>query len=216
LEGEVWIGFALATESRLMISFRIAASEAALAEPLIAETEARLALGQSPLWVSDGLDAYGSALFKRHHRVDTFPRTGKRGRPRRPKLVACPGLRYGQFVKLRDDKHHLVGFEKRAVYGDIPLSEVRTVCIERQNLNERHENRRLTRKTCAFSKKANWLARQLNFHQAYHNLVRLHRGLTLKTKVGQKIKRTPAQACGLTDHCWSLRELMCCKSYINH
>jgi len=45
------------------------------------------------------------------------------------------------------------------------LSEVHTVRIERQNLNERHENRRLTRKTCAFSKKAAWLVRQLNFHQ---------------------------------------------------
>jgi len=64
-----------------MISFKIAASESALAEPLIAETEARLAPGQSPLWVSDGLEAYGAALFNRHHRVETFPRIGKRGRP---------------------------------------------------------------------------------------------------------------------------------------
>lgn len=199
-----------------MISFKIAASEAALADPLIAETESRLAAGQLPLWVSDGLDSYGAALFRRHHRLETFPRTGKRGRPRRPKLVACPELRYGQFVKLRDDRHHLAGFEKRAVYGEVPLGEIRTVNIERQNLNERHENRRLTRKTCAFSKKATWLAGQLSFHQAYHNLVRLHRGLTLKMKDGQRIKRTPAQATGLTDHGWSFRELLCHKIYINH
>ena len=48
-----------------MIAFRTAATESSLAEPLIAKTEARLRADIAPVWVSDGLDAYGAALFKR-------------------------------------------------------------------------------------------------------------------------------------------------------
>ena len=120
---------------------------------LIAGTEIRLADGGSPVWVSDGLDAYGGALKNRHCILETYPRTGKRGRPRRPKLVACPELRYGQVVKERDERHKVIGVCKRSIYGDIPLEAISTVYIERHNLNLRHENRRLIRKTIAFSKR---------------------------------------------------------------
>lgn len=76
-----------------MISFMIDTQESYLAEPLIVETKKRLADGSWPVWVSDGLDSYGEALKNRHCILKTYPRTGRRGRPRRPKLVACPELR---------------------------------------------------------------------------------------------------------------------------
>ena len=196
-----------------MIAFRTAATESSLAEPLIAKTESRLRADIAPIWVSDGLDAYGAALFKRHHQVVTFPRTGKLGRPRTPKLVACPELRYGQVVKQRDENMHLVSVRKRSVYGDVPLHRILTVYIERQNLNIRHENRRFTRKTCAFSKAHPWLEAQLHLYQAYFNFARKHRGLYLKQ---QRMSRSPAMAAGVTQRVWSLEELMCLKTYINH
>lgn len=196
-----------------MIAFRTAATEPSLAESLIAKTEDRLRADADPVWVSDGLDAYGIALLKRHHRVVMFPRTGKRGRPRRPKLVACPELRYGQVVKQRDENRRVVSVFKRSVFGDVPLNGIRTVYIERQNLNLRHENRRLTRKTMAFSKKHPWLEAQLHLYQAYYNFARTHRGLYSRRR---RRKRTPAMAAGLTGHAWSLRELMCHKTFINH
>jgi hypothetical protein len=49
------------------------------------------------------------------------------------------------------------------------LQRIQTVCIERHNLSLRHENRRLTRKTIAFSKDALWLERQMHLSQAYYN-----------------------------------------------
>lgn len=196
-----------------MIAFRTAATESSLAEPLIAKTEARLRADAEPVWVSDGLDAYGAALLKRHHQVVTFPRTGKQGRPRRPKIVACSKLRYGQVVKQRDESMHVVGVFKRSVYGDVPLNMITTVYIERQNLNIRHENRRFTRKTCAFSKEHSWLEAQLHLYQAYFNFARKHRGLYLKQ---QRTSRSPAMAAGVTEHVWSLQELMCFKTFINH
>lgn len=173
----------MASEFRLIIDWAIAASESALAGPLIASTEEKLDPHAWPIWVSDGLDAYGEALKVRHSVLAEFPRTGRPGRPRRPKLVACPELRYAQVVKQRNEHHRVVDVLKRAVFGEILLEKVHMVYVERQNLNYRHENRRLTRKTIAFSKKAQWLGHQLAFHQAHHNLARPHRGLAHRVDV---------------------------------
>lgn len=201
-----------------MISFCIGATESSLAKPLVTSTEGRLSEKASPLWVSDGLDAYGSALFSIHRVLEVYPRTGKRGRPRRPKLVACPTLRYGQVVKQRDERRRVVGVFKKAVFGEVPLHDIRTVYVERQNLNLRHESRRLTRKTMAFSKKALWLERQMHLYQGYYNLVRPHRTLhqpCTEQGLARWKHRTPALVAGVTDHVWTLRELMSYKTFIN-
>jgi len=203
----------------MMISFAVGATESVLAEPLVANTEGRLCHEAMPLWVSDGLDAYGAALLSRHHVFETYPRTGKRGRPRRPNMVACPSLRYAQVVKERNERRRVVGVFRRTVFGDVPLDDIQTVCIERHNLNLRHENCRLTRKTVAFSKEFVWLARQLHLYQAYFNLARPHRGLRQRRNGDGMVKwnhRSPAVAAGVTDHVWTLRELMCYKTFINY
>jgi len=221
VEGEVWIGIAFATEYRLMISFMIGSQEAYVAEPLIAATEERLKAGSWPVWVSDGLEAYGEALKNRHCALQYYPRTGKRGRPRRPKLIASPELKYGQVVKQRDERHRITGVFKRSRYGDVPLEQISTVYIERHNLTLRQENRRLTRKTIAYSKRARELVAQMSFYQAYYNLVRPHRALKLPVPDNDRTprrwqRRTPAMAAGLSNHIWSLRELMSRKLFINH
>lgn len=221
MEGEVWIGISFAKQYRLMISFIVDATESSLAEPLIASTERRLVDGGWPVWVSDGLDAYGDALRGRHCVLQTYPRTGKRGRPRRPKLVACPELRYGQVVKERDERNKVIGVSKHSIHGEIPLETISTVYIERHNLNLRHENRRLTRKTIAFSKKVEGLKAQMTVYQSYFNLVRPHRGLiTYNPVYGNGLrkwqKKTPSLVAGVTDHIWTLKELMTKKLFINH
>jgi hypothetical protein len=204
-----------------MLSFIIGAHEAYLAAPLIAATEARLQAGSWPVWVSDGLEAYGEALKGRHFALQCYPRTGKRGRPRRPRMVACPELKYGQVVKQRDDRHRVIGVCKRRRYGDVPLEQISTVYIERHNLTLRHENRRLTRKTIAFSKKVTELEAQMCLYQVYYHLVRPHRALKHPVSDNNSTPRrwqprTPAMAAGLSDHIWSLRELMSMKIFVNH
>jgi len=221
LEGEVWVGIAFAKEYRLMLSFMIGAQESSLAEPLIARTEERLHKGSWPVWVSDGMDAYGEALKDRHCILQTFPRTGKRGRPRRDKLVACPQLRYGQVVKERDERHRVIGVFKQSRYGEIPLQQISTVYLERHNLTLRQENRRLTRKTIGFSKRVEGLENQLFVHQGYYNFVRPHRGLQRRIRPWKHNsvkwrRRTPAVAAGLTDHIWSLKEFMSKRLFINY
>jgi hypothetical protein len=58
--------------------------------------------------------------------------------------------------------------------------------------------RRLTRLTNAFSKRWENHEAALGLYLAYYNFCRVH--MTLKT--------TPAVAAGLTDHVWSVQELL--------
>jgi hypothetical protein len=56
----------------------------------------------------------------------------------------------------------------------------------------------LTRLTYAFSKKWDNLKAALALHFAYYSFCRVHRTL----------KKTPAMAAGITDHVWTLSELL--------
>jgi len=71
------------------------------------------------------------------------------------------------------------------------------------------QNRRMTRLTNAFSKK--WANHQasLALHFATYNFVTPHGTLTKNSgDTGERIKMTPAMAAGLTDHAWTLEELL--------
>jgi hypothetical protein len=70
--------------------------------------------------------------------------------------------------------------------------------VERQNLNIRMNVRRMTRLTNAFSKKWQNHKPAVALFFAYYRFCTKHRTL----------KRTPAMAAGLTDHKWTLAELM--------
>jgi hypothetical protein len=178
--------------------------------------------GKLPLFVSDGFDAYGVALLERYHLKVSYPHTGKRGRPRTAKKLPAD-LRYGQVVKKRE-KGRVVSVSKRIVYGDpstIDLQDVNTSLIERLNLTLRRENAALQRKTLSFAKDENELRAHLAFLVAYYHFVRPH--LTLREKVPNEEQeysprrwreRTPAMAADLTDHIWSLRELLTYKPRI--
>jgi IS1 family transposase len=69
---------------------------------------------------------------------------------------------------------------------------------ERQNLNVRLFNRRFTRLTLGYSKKLANLEHAVALFVAFHNFCRVH----------SAHKQTPAQAFGLTDHAWSIAELL--------
>ena len=73
-----------------------------------------------------------------------------------------------------------------------------TCHVERHNLTIRMTVRRLTRLTNAHSKKWENHDAALALFFAYYNFCRVH--MTLKT--------TPAVKAGMTDHVWSLAELL--------
>jgi len=91
------------------------------------------------------------------------------------------------------------GCMKVAVYGHPDLKAASTSHIERQNLTVRMGMRRMTRLTNAFSKKWKNLKAAYALHFAYYNFCRVH----------QSLRVTPAMEAGITDHIWTLTELVC-------
>ena len=91
-----------------------------------------------------------------------------------------------------------VGCEKNAVFGNPNLSRASTSHIERQNLTVRMSMRRMTRLTNAFSKK--WLNLKWSYalQFAYYNFCRVH----------QTLRVTPAMEAGITEHVWTLEEIV--------
>jgi len=90
------------------------------------------------------------------------------------------------------------GSKKKTIMGNPDPDHDSTSYAERQNLNIRMQNRRYTRLTNAFSKKAEMLAYSFAITAMYHNFVRIH----------QTLKSTPAIKAGVTDHKWSIEEMV--------
>jgi len=91
-----------------------------------------------------------------------------------------------------------LGTKKKRVMGEPDPQHVSTSFVERQNLNIRMQNRRYTRLTNGFSKKADMLAYSVNLGFMYHNFVRVH----------QTLKTTPAIAAGVADRKWKIEDVV--------
>jgi len=99
---------------------------------------------------------------------------------------------------------------KRFVYtGCRDTREITVNHAERQNLNIRLFNRRFTRLTLGYSKKLANLEHSVALMVAFHNFCRPHSALYQKATETTPAKQiTPAMAIGLTDHVWTVQELL--------
>ena len=95
-----------------------------------------------------------------------------------------------------------LGAEKHRVMGNPDAKVVSTSFVERQNLTMRMSMRRFTRLTNGFSKKLENHEYALALHFMYYNFVRPHKTLA------NPYPRTPAMAAGITDHMWTVEEIL--------
>jgi len=91
-----------------------------------------------------------------------------------------------------------LGTKGRKIKGEPNPALVSTSYAERQNLNIRMQNRRYTRLTNAFSKKAEMLAYSIAITFCYHNFVR----------VQQTLKTTPAVKAGIVERKWKVEDMV--------
>lgn len=80
----------------------------------------------------------------------------------------------------------------------MPLDKTSTSFVERSNLSVRNHLRRFTRRGTGFSKSLKHHAAMVAIFVAWFNLCRVH----------ETIRCTPAMEAGLTDHVWSVAELV--------
>lgn len=191
----------MARDSRLLMDVEVGPRTTETAKSLVKATAERLAPESWPLWCSDGWEPYVEALLSVFYLLIHHLRTGKRGRPRAPQQIAHPDLGYGQVVKQRAGRK-LVAVTKRIVFGVaelVPLTLISTSLLERLNGTLRLHVSPMRRKTRGFAKCRDTLNVYVQLCKSYYNLCLAHSSLQ-----GQ----TPAQAAGLTDHQWSVRELL--------
>ncbi len=114
---------------------------------------------------------------------------------------------YAQLVKIYGDSSEgqkryspaeCLGCEKKEIVGYPDPNHVSTSYIERANLTLRMGSRRFTRLTNGFSKKIENHSASVAIHLMHYNYARIHKSLRI----------TPAMAAGVSDHVWSLEEIV--------
>lgn len=142
-----------------------------------------------------------------------MPEYSGRGRPP-TRQQPVDGWHYTQMVKQRDATGNLIGVNVRVIYGDettLARTGTRTVYVERTNLTSRLMNGRLVRKTLGFSKELTMLEASCVWEDAIYNLTRSVKTLRLEVMPQTQrrwVQRSPAMAAGITDHIWSIRQVL--------
>jgi hypothetical protein len=118
-------------------------------------------------------------------------------------------------VKQRNEQGKLQGVKLRVIFGSkaevLALLGKSTAYVERSHLTSRLFNARQVRKTLAFSKRIEDYRAAAAWEDAYDNLIRPHKSLRLPLAdaLPQKWRpQTPAMAAHLTDHIWTVKELL--------
>jgi len=136
-----------------VINFVVGRHSQANANQLVAGIKNR-SDGHIPLFTSDELKHYDDAILEAYGIRHELPRTGARGRPRKPILIVPKDLLYAQVVKHRK-RGRVVDITTRVVFGteqavaaklqqSCVSHSINTSFVERNNLTMRHHNRRLT------------------------------------------------------------------------
>jgi hypothetical protein len=162
-----------------------------------------------PALATDAKGGYAEAMIQTWGKVP--PYSGQ-GRPAKHKQ---PGAdwKYLQVQKIRSGSR-LLEVRTRVVWGDPEEVEAllgrHTAYIERTQLTSRQMNARLVRKTLSFSKQLRCLRAACAWEDALYNWTRPNRSLRESGEGAQERcdDRTPAMAAGLTQHRWSVQQLL--------
>lgn len=185
---------------------------------LMQDARDRLAPGCLPALFSDAYAAYPQAILEAFGHRYPVSRKGSRGRRPNPVLRCPQGLVYAQVKKHYQGKR-VTRVEIRPIFGkgklpgvleQLGFNQVNTSAIERYNGTSRQHDRRLTRKSLAFSREKRYHRWMRWLATTFHNFCWSHRSLRQRWEHGQLQHRSPAMAAGLTGHIWSVREWLLC------
>ena len=218
--GVLWLASALSVTSRLWLGGVVQLRRDRGLIRTLLEGVRTCGAFDTLLLCTDGLAAYPKQALK----VLREPlRTGKRGRPR---LLLPDGVMVAQAIKCHA-RRRVVGVLRRIVRGTeaevrerlrstqgATTAVINTAYIERLQATFRSRLAPLVRRSRAAAPQKVTLEAGMWLVGTVYNFCRVHRSLRLPNEAGMVagthhwIERTPAQAAGLTDHCWSLYELL--------
>ena len=187
----------------------IGKNEEIVAAAMMAQIRDRCNPHEPPAIASDGNDSYPKAMLETWGKPPDYSGRG------RPPIRKQPGK---DWMCLQVTKHRsggrLIGISYRVVYGD--PKEVRdfiglnTAYVERTNLTSRQMNGRMVRKTLSFSKEEEMLKASCAWEDWVYNLTRPIKSLHVEINDSHRRwkSRSAAMAAGLTDHVWTIEELL--------
>jgi hypothetical protein len=209
--GQFWRSTLLDMDSRLRVARGIAKDETQASIEVFQTLKRRSHPEGPPPTISDGWGGIDEAMVAVYGIV---PEYGGRGRPPTRKKPGSDWM-YLQMVKQRDERGRFQGTKLRVIFGTqtevLELLGRSTAYIERSHLTSRMFNGRQVRKTLAFSKDIRAYRASATWEDSYYNLIRPHKGLRLRVKDRWPQKwspQTPAMAAKLTDHIWTVKELL--------
>ncbi|MDQ5853200.1 MAG: hypothetical protein M3380_14240 [Chloroflexota bacterium] len=202
--GTVWIATAMSVFSRLFLWGAVAPQrDTCLIRQVVQQVRAAAQRGRPILWAVDGFAAWTTAILQ----VFREPvRTGKRGRPR---LVVWADLHVVQVVKQYAHRR-VVAVQQRVRHGSqrcaeaivhatqVGLGVFNTAYVERLNATLRTWLPALTRRSRTPARDTVQLEAALFWTGCVYNFCHVHASL----------HGTPAMAADLTDHVWSVHQLL--------
>jgi IS1 family transposase len=221
-----WVWTAIDPESKLLLVLDVGERTLAMAQCVVHQVAEVLAPGCMPLFLTDGFKEYTTALLTHYGHWVQPSRRQATGPAPKPRWLPLPGLLYAQVIKTVR-RRRLVRVSHRVVFGTLEAVQqvlaacgwqINTAFVERLNLSLRQHVAAIGRRVSTLCKGEEGLHQQLALYHVYYNFCLPHASLRqalpqpLPTHGTGSAKRwqprTPAMAAGLTDHGWTLREVL--------
>ena len=179
--GDVWTWTAIDADSKLVISWLVGDRNAPTAYAFMEDIASRVT--RRIQMTTDGYTVYLPAVDAAFGDAIDYATLTKI---------------YGGGQDGRYSPPKFIGAQRATVTGRPDAGHVSTSYVERNNLTMRMHMRRFTRLTNAFSKKIENHAHSVALHFVYYNFCKIH----------QTLRVTPAMEAGVTDHAWSIDEII--------
>lgn len=214
--GYLWLALAIMVSTRLWIAGAVSPHRDKALVRQVANQIRQIAQHQPLLIAVDGLASYVTA-FRLAFRARVH--TGKPGAPRK---IAWSHLAIVQVVKRRNAGEFSI--ERRIVQGCAEMiyslidnsqgrgGGINTAFIERFNATFRQRLGFLARRTRALARRSQTVESGMYLLGCVYNFCTFHDSLSVQVgghdSAKRWVKRTPAMAAQLTDHRWSIHELL--------
>ena len=218
--GDAYSLTAMKPDTRLFISHHEGKRTREDAQELFEDIERRRSIASPiPAFTSDNWSPFEDGLVSVYSFLETPSCCGKGRKPLRA-MIPYPNLKYARVCKRREN-NRITEIVEEIVFGEpeevLHLlgadsgGRINTSYVERLNLSIRNSLARFIRRGMNCSKNMNIHSKAIDFFQAWYNFVKFHKSLRLAIREGNTKwkQRTPAMAEGLTDHVWSLCDLLC-------
>jgi IS1 family transposase len=221
-----WVWAAIDPVTKLLLTVAVGDRTLALAQHVVHQVVQVLAPGCMPLFLTDGFKEYTTALLTHYGQWVQPARQRAQGPAPKPRWMPLPQRLYAPVVKTVR-RRRLVRVRHRVVFGTLAAIEqvlaahgwqINTAFVERINLSIRQHVAAVGRRVTTLCKGEAGLREQLALYQIYYNFCLPHASLRHpllqpepthgRGSAKRWQPRTPAMAAGLTDHVWTLREVL--------